>query len=422
MAAKLSLIPESLRQRIRELPEEPGVYFFKDARGKPLYIGKARSIHKRVSSHFRYFAEAFSKEGKMLRETRRIDFLKTSSEAEALLLEASLVKENQPKYNQDLKDDKSYPFLKITAEEYPRLLVARGRKPDGSKYFGPYTSVRLLRQAVSMLRRFFPMRTCEPMPDRVCLMFHIRQCYGPCERRLERRQYLDIVRELELFLEGRRDALVRNLSRRMKEHAHKREYEKAKALYDEIRALSSVPQGLTGRPEAGQILEETRRALSLSRLPVRIEALDISNIAGQEAVGSLVVFVETKPSKSEYRRFRIRTVQGIDDYEMMREVVRRRYTRLLNEKKMLPDLVLIDGGKGHLAAAKKELEALNLEDLPVVSIAKQHEILFKPGRESPIVLPQHSPVLQLIQHLRDEAHRFAIAYHRRLHRKEAFLK
>ena len=414
-------LSEALKRRISELPECSGVYLFKDPEKNPIYIGKALSIKKRVTSHFRFFGESFSKEGKMLGEIRFIDFIQTPSEAEALLLEASLVKENLPKYNQELKDDKSYPFLKITGEEFPRLLVVRGRKSDGGKYFGPYTSAHLLRQAVAMLRRLFPMRTCSPLPKKVCLMYHIRQCHGPCEGKMDREHYMEIVKELELFLEGRRDILVKNLFKRMKEYSANKEYEKARDTLREIEALSVVPKTPRLKREGADVLEGLRDTLSLPRLPARIECFDISNISGKEAVGSMVVFVNSKPSRKDYRRFRIKTVQGIDDYRMMREVVNRRYTRALNEKEALPDLVVIDGGKGHLGAAKIELDALNLGDLPIISIAKQHEYLFSPDRDKPHILSQSSPILQLIQRLRDEAHRFAITYHRKLHKKEALI-
>ncbi len=415
----MSRLPESLKKIIRTLPDTCGAYLFKNKNNTPVYIGKAVSIRKRVSSHFRNYGETFSKEGIMLSEVSKIDFIETPTQEEALLLEASLVKQHLPKYNKELKDDKSYPFLKITNEEFPRLLVVRGRKADGSKYFGPYTSGKLLRQAVALLRRLFPMRTCDPMPDKLCLMYHIGQCKGPCTAEIDKVAYGDIVNELNLFLEGRRGALVKTLLRRMKEYSKNKEYEKAKVIYEEIKALSSVPQ--KARKGPGSVLNDLMDTLFLPGLPIRIEGFDISNIAGKEAVGSMVVFVNAKPCRSEYRRFRIKTVRGIDDYEMMREVVRRRYSRLVEEKGALPDLVLIDGGRGHLAAAKGVLDSLGLDALAVISIAKQHEHIFSPDKEGPAILPQSSPVLHLIQNLRDEAHRFAITYHRRLHKKEALV-
>lgn len=414
----MSSTPEFLKKRVQELPLQPGVYFFLSREKHILYIGKARFIRKRVGGHFRFFGEV-SKEGRMLSEVRRIEFIETSNEAEALLLEASLVKENMPKYNQELKDDKSYPFLKVTAEEYPRLLIVRRRKPDGSKYFGPYTSAYLLRQAVKMLRREFPLRTCKKLPKKVCLMYHLRLCGGPCEAHQSRADYLAVVRELEAFLEGRRSAMVKNLSRRMKEHSHKKEYEEAKILYDEISALSVIPAARAKKVEPSDVLLLIKETLSLPKKPSRIEGFDISNTSGKEAVGSMVVFLDGVPARREYRRFRIKTVDGIDDYRMMKEVLRRRYAGSLSEKTPLPDLVLIDGGKGHLAASKEALDALELKDLPIVSIAKQHEHLFRPGRHGAIILPQNSPVLHLLQHLRDEAHRFAIRYHRGLRGKAA---
>lgn len=408
-----------LKERILSLPDHPGVYLFKDIKGHPIYIGKARAIRKRVMSHFRNLGESFSKAGAMLAEVRRIDFIETNEEAEALLLESSLVKEWRPKYNQELKDDKSYPFLKITGESYPRLLIVRSRKADGGKYFGPYTNVWLLRQAVEMLRREFPMRTCKTLPKKVCLMYHIGQCQGPCEGFQSHGEYMVTVKELENFLEGRREALVRTLSRRMKEYSKAREFEKAKVLYEEIRALSFVPS--PKKLDNEKILKELKEALELPKIPRRIECFDISNISGKEAVGSMVVFVGGEPSRVDYRRFRIRSVQGIDDYLMMKEVIRRRYTRALEEKQALTDLVVIDGGKGHLSAAKSVLDEIGLQDLPVISIAKQHEYLFKPGRQAPYIFPQNSPFLELIRRLRDEAHRFAITYHRKLHKKESLL-
>jgi len=414
------LIPEYLKNRIRELPGGPGVYIFRDHNKKPVYIGKALSIRKRVMGHFRFYGEGFGKEGVMLSQVSRVDFIETPTEAEALLLEASLVKEAMPKYNQELKDDKSFPYLKITNEEYPRLLVARGRKADGAKYFGPYTNAKLLRQAVRMLRLQFPLRTCRTLPKRLCLMYHLNQCGGPCEAKQTGDSYNDTVKELEAFLLGRRDALVRNLARRMKEHSKNREYEKAQALFVEIQALSAVPTPSL-RPSGNIVLEELRAAIELKEVPRRIECFDISNIHGKEAVGSMVVFVDGKPARSEYRRFRIKTVTGIDDYKMMREVVGRRYSRVHAEGWPMPDLVVIDGGRGHLAAAKAELDAGGFQDLSVISIAKQHEHLFKPDREGPYVLPPTSQALQVVRHLRDEAHRFAIQYHRRLHKKEAMV-
>ncbi len=411
---------DDLKAFIRTCPVTPGVYIIKDRAGVPVYIGKARNLKSRLQSHFGPEVHPEFKEMLIRREAVRIDLVRTATEAEALLLECSLIKNHQPKYNKLLKDDKSYPYLKITQETYPRLLVVRGRPSDGSRYYGPFTNVRLLRQAVAMLRRHFPMRTCEPMPAKVCLMYHIGQCPGPCAQHTDEAGYAASVKELCNFLDGKRDALTRSLARRMKEAAEKRQFELAKTYRDQMQALSAVSAGrashvVADRPSA---LQDLQRALGLSRFPSRIECFDISNNHGKNPVGSMVVMIDGRPQPSEYRRFKVRTVEGIDDYRMMREVVGRRYERLLNEQKPLPDLVMIDGGLGHLAAAKEELDRLNLADLDVISIAKQHEYLYKPGRQLPFVLPPAAPALQMLRQLRDEAHRFAITFYRSLHRKD----
>ncbi len=416
MAAS-KLIPEYLKSRILELPQTPGVYFFKNREGKPIYIGKAVSIRKRVQGHFRFFGESFSKEGTLLSQTVRIDYIETPSEAEALLLESGLVKQFLPKYNQELRDDKSYPYLKITSEEYPRLLIVRGRKPDGARYFGPYTSSFLLKKAVKILRQEFPLRTCRTLPKKVCLAYHLGQCGGPCEKLQTREAYLATAKELESFLLGRREVMVKSLLKRMKQCSKEQDFETAKILYDQARALKLVPQAARPSSDQMQALEVLARELGLAKSPERIECFDISNIQGHEAVGSMSVFLSGTPARREYRKFRIKTVEGIDDYRMMREVILRRYRGSLAQKTALPDLLVIDGGKGHLAAVYSLLCELGLGELPIISIAKQHEYLYQPGKPTPLVFPPNSPHLALIRRLRDEAHRFAITYHRKLHRK-----
>ena len=234
-------VPPFLAARLSEMPERPGVYLFKNREGEIIYIGKAVSLKKRVAGHFRFFGSAHSKESVMLSQLNRVDIIETPTEADALLMECSLIKENKPKYNQLLRDDKSYPFLKITGEKYPRLLIVHGRRSDGSRYFGPFTQIRLLRQAVKMLRTQFPLRTCNALPKKVCLMYHIGQCGGPCEGIQSLESYQKTVKDMSDFLEGKRDALVRHLTRRMREHAANREYEKAQSILTSIQALSSVP-------------------------------------------------------------------------------------------------------------------------------------------------------------------------------------
>ncbi|MEI8344729.1 MAG: excinuclease ABC subunit UvrC [Candidatus Omnitrophota bacterium] len=409
--------PNEILARIDALPQGPGVYFFKNALDEVIYIGKAVSIRKRVKGHYRCYSQAGSKEGVMLSHTRRIDCIETPSEEEALLLEAALVKQYLPKYNQALRDDKSYPYLKITQEAFPRLLVVRRRKADGGIYFGPFIAGQLLRSAVKWLRREFPLRTCRVMPKKLCLWHHLGQCPGPCENKVTPEQYRRHVTELRHFLEGRRQALVRTLMRRMQEYSRLKEFEKAKGLYDEIRALSEMPADRKAVAPAAATLKELQAALSLANPPQRIECFDISNIQGRDAVGSMVVFENAKPKKNDYRLFKIRQAQGIDDYRMMREVIVRRYAGSLAQQLPSPDLILIDGGRGHLSAACRALVQAGAGTFAAASIAKEHEHLFLPDKESAIVLSQRSPALQLLRHIRDEAHRFAISYYRRLHRK-----
>ncbi len=402
---------------VKNCPTTTGVYIIRNEPGRPIYIGKARSLKARLTSHFNPDYNPDSKEKLIRRDAVKIDLVETATEAEALLLEASLVRQYKPKYNIALRDDRSYPFLKITDEKYPRLLLVRGRKSDGSKYFGPFTNVKLLRQSISILRRLFPMRTCNPLPKSVCLMYHIGQCQGPCEEKVGVEEYKTLTDELGMFLEGKRDVLICSLTKRMSEASQKKNYELAKTYRDQINALVTVSERKAPVGKPSQLLQ-LQRILKLDRYPARIECFDISNFAGSNTVASMVVFENGKPKKSDYRKFKIKTVEGINDYDSMREVVSRRYQRLLNENKPLPDLVFIDGGKGHLACAKEELNRLNLADLDIISIAKKQEQIYKPGRLQPYIFPQDSPVLQLMRSIRDEAHRFAITFYRQLHAKE----
>ncbi len=415
------------RDMLRSIPDLPGVYIMKDGGNRIVYIGKAGSLRKRVTSYFRKGGGHSERTGAMVGRISDISFLVTSSEAEALIAEAALIKKYKPRYNVALKDDKSYPYLKVTMkEEFPRVYITRDKTRDGSYYFGPYTDVRLLRKAVTFMKRIFPLRTCNRMPHNVCLNYHIGQCSGPCAQKITAAEYGQTVKELILFLKGKRRELITELSRKMKEAAHDKHYEKAREFRDRMRALSIFP-GDKGRQVtlkgAKSLRENFRRMydeiaclrgeLGLKRVPRRIEAFDISNIQGRHAVGSMVLFVDGRPHKNGYRRFKIRTVEGIDDCAMMAEIIRRRYARLRAERNALPDLVVVDGGRGQLNSARHELRAQGLA-MPVIGIAKKHEHLIVHDRAVPVVLSRHSPALHLIQRLRDEAHRFAISYHKRM--------
>jgi excinuclease ABC subunit C len=395
---------------------------FLDKKGKIIYVGKALRLKRRVSSYFQAGRAHDARLELLVSETCDFRTIKTASEAEALIYEAGLIKDHSPKFNIELKDDKSYPYLKLTVhEKYPRLLMTRRRVNDGSAYYGPYVNVKLLKEAMSFMKKVFPLRTCRRFHKKVCLEYHIGQCVGPCEKKVTGSEYGDIVKQLKAFLEGRKDDLINRLMEKMDKLSRKKQYEKAMVIKKRIEALTAVQQlhDRAQHPIFGE-LDELQNTLGLPNIPERIECFDISNIGGRQAVGSMVTFLKGRPFKDGYRRFRIRTVPDADDYSMIREVVARRYSRLIRENKVLPDLILIDGGKGHLSVAKDELVKLGFAGLPVASIAKEHNHLYIEGRRQPVRLSPGSRILLLIQRIRDEAHRFAIEYHRKVRRREKF--
>lgn len=401
-----------VEEKLRTVPDRPGVYFFKDRQGTILYVGKALSLAKRVRSYWQPGRPLTAKLTQLVRQIADLDWIVTGSEAEALLFESSLIKENQPKYNVSLRDDKSYPYLKITSEEeFPRLFIGRGTGEAGVQTIGPFANATLLHQAFRAIRQVIPFRTCRTLPKRACLDYHLRLCSAPCEGKISRTDYQQNLSSIFRLMEGRKREVLDDLQRKMREAAQDRRYEDAARFRDQVAGL----QQLNPRPRQfvpANALADLQSVLRLKKLPRRIEGFDVSNIFGREAVGSMVAFRDGRSWKEGYKRFKIKTVPGIDDYSMMKEIVRRRY----DEGFDLPDLVLIDGGKGHLHAALEVLQELKL-DLPVVGIAKEFEQLFLPGQREPIALPPQSSALQLLQRVRDEAHRFAIGYHRLLRGK-----
>ncbi|MFH1394906.1 MAG: excinuclease ABC subunit UvrC [Candidatus Omnitrophota bacterium] len=412
----------NLITKIKALPDSPGVYKFLNAKKKIIYVGKAINLKKRVASYFHSGRVKDNRLEFLVSEVRDIEIVRTFSEAEALICEAGLIKDYAPKFNVELKDDKSYPFLKLTVQEkYPRLLMTRRKINDGAFYYGPYVNVNLLNEALSFVKKVFPLRTCRRFKQKVCLEYHIGQCLGPCENKVSVKGYKKIVNDLRKFLEGKKEKVIRSLEKQMKQFSCGHEYEKALLAKKRIEALTAVRQfhDQFRQPIYGE-LDELKSVLKLEKVPVVIECFDVSNIMGTHAVASMVRFVAGAPDKSGYRRFKIREVKGIDDYSMIREAVRRRYARLAEKKDILPDLVLIDGGRGHLFTAKKELETLGLNEVPAASIAKEHNHLYSLSRKEPVRLSPGSRVLFLIQRIRDEAHRFAITYHRSLRRKDKF--
>lgn len=536
-------------EKLKLLPDSPGVYIMKDARGKIIYVGKAIVLKNRVRQYFQSSRNQAPKVRAMVSHVADFETIMTANEVESLILEANLIKKHRPRYNIRLKDDKSYPYVKVTVqEEYPRVFITRRVLRDGARYFGPYTNVTALRDSLKLLKRLFPLRTCRTMPDRPCLEYHIKRCLAPCVGKVGEEDYHAMIRAVLLFLEGRTDDVERELEHRMALAAEAYHFETAARLRDQLTAVRKaaerqnivtgagdqdalgmarsaagvcvqiffirggkmigrehfllrgseeesdadilrafleqyynqatfvprevllphtiddaaravIEQWLAEKKGGGKVAlltpqrgtkrdivtmatgnaekfladEETRRSLAdeatlgaveelgrylgLKKPPRRMECFDISHNQGQETVASMVVFEDGMPKKSDYRRFKIRSAEGKpDDFLSMREVTTRRYVGLPEDE--LPDLIIIDGGKGQLSSA---LEIIRNEaghkDVPVVGLAKQFELIFTEGNSEPVELPRRSQSLYLVQRIRDEAHRFAITFHRKLRGK-----
>jgi excinuclease ABC subunit C len=408
-----------IRTRIKGLPTSSGVYLFKDAAGTVIYAGKAVNIRKRVESYFRANTASL-KTDFLVSHIARIETIPTASEAEALILEASLIKQYQPKYNVELKDGKTYPFIQITKEEFPLVklvrLNTRKYKDVAAEFWGPYVNPALVREALQIIRKIFPFRTCELFANKLCLYYDLGLCQGPCEGKISKGDYRRNIRNIRFILDGKKDDLYRNLRLEMEMLSRRRDFEGAARLRDQIRAIGALYSG-TGDINYFKEAEQLQRAMGLGASPVRIECFDISNIMGNQPVGSMVSFLNGKPDKNNYRRFRIKAVKGIDDFQMIAEIVRRRYARLQKEGLSFPDLIVIDGGKGQLGAAMKELKKLDLS-LPVIALAKREEEIFVPGKRDSLKLAYDSLGLKLLMRVRDEAHRFGLKYHTLLRAKK----
>ena len=536
-------MPDGLKGKVTGFPEKPGIYFFRDAAGKVLYIGKARSLRDRVRSYF--LPDPDVKVRNILRETADIDYLLTGSEKEAAFLESNYVQQIQPKFNLRLKDDKSFPYLKLTVRDaFPGISFSRKVERDGSKYFGPFSPASRARKTIHLVNRYFRVRGCEPSVfrgrKRPCLEHDLGLCSAPCVGFISETEYAKDAKNARLFLEGRTTELRESLKLRMRAAANTHKFEEAARWRDLIRTLEDIGQkprtisvaledldaagfarsgdaaalhvffmrrgkirdsreafveGTAGSPD-GEVLanllsgfyataekpkkvllpfepaderrlqedifpgqeKRTRmivpkagkyarlvelanrnaelalrkkerefspvlhlaRVLEMPEPPERIEGFDISNTGGDESVGSLVVFDGGVPNKDEYRKFRIRTVVGPNDVASLEEVVHRRFSRLKKEGKTLPGLIMVDGGKGQLAAAVKALGRAGAGNIPVISLAKREEIIFTPKHPEGIRLDGTAPALKLLQHVRDEAHRFAITFHRKRREKKSF--
>ncbi|MBI4637211.1 MAG: excinuclease ABC subunit UvrC [Candidatus Rokubacteria bacterium] len=538
----------TLAEKLARLPDRPGVYEFRDAKGQVLYVGKAASLRSRVRSYFQESRPRDPKTDALVRQIDDLAYIVTDNELEALMLEANLVRKRRPRYNIILRDDKHYPFLKLTTnEEFPRLIVARRVQHDGATYFGPFYPATAMRETLRLTRQLFPLRTCSIVIDgkreRPCIQYSIGRCNAPCTGWETREGYAGTVERVQRFLEGKDADLALQLTKEMEAAAAELKFERASVLRDQVQALNKVRErqkmisteevdqdvigvvrqgsdacvnlffvrrgrlvgqepfffdrvggsadgevlsaflrqfygksvspapeillseavpeeallaewlgGLAGRrvqvhaPQRGPrrefvamaeanaaialqhhllsrenrhqvVLEELRRALNLPGPPNRIEGYDISNLQGSEQVGSLVVWENGGMKKDDYKRFRIRTVEGADDFASLKEVLGRRFARALEQRGTLPDLVLIDGGRGQLSTGLKALGELGLDWIPVVALAKQQEEVYRADSVHPLTLDATSPALHVLQKIRDEAHRFAITYHKKLRRQ-----
>jgi len=431
--AKEQDIFEAIRKKIRTFPTGPGLYFMKGHTDKVLYIGKAKNLRSRVASYFQPGGETATARGpkitEMLSKVKTVDFLETETEVDAVLKEARLIKDIRPPYNTDLVDDKTFPYLEMTTgEDFPGVYATRKPRPTGSRLFGPFAGAKDLRMVSVELQKIFKFRTCtldirEDDPKRKffrpCILYSIKQCTAPCAAKIDKSEYKKIIMDLIKFLRSKRSTILRQLRKQMAEAAEALQYEKAAMFRDRLRLIERLDR--RGLPEEDvqpevfaadptEALVQLRDLLQ-STEPVRIiEGIDVANIGGAEAVGSLVKFIDGRPFKSGYRRFKIKTVKGIDDYAMIAEVVKRRYKYALRGEELWPDLVLIDGGLGHLHAAQTALKQMNAPAIKIASIAKREEQIYLQDKNKPLKLPAHSPVLKLLQYVRDEAHRFAQHY------------
>jgi excinuclease ABC subunit C len=413
-------------------PLGPGVYLFRNRCGDVIYVGKAKILRRRLASYFQP-SRAQLREPKLralIHSIAQVEIRPTRTESAALLLEDQLIKEYKPRYNIDLTDDKRFLLVALDGRErFPRLSLVRVRRNDGRDYWGPFPQAGALRETVKRVSAYFKLRTCGSrclaagVGGRPCLEAAIGHCSAPCAGQISAAEYRVQTDRVKKLFAGEQQEVVRHFTQRMQHAATTGDYEEAATLRDVIRNLQK-PQWQTGRgkgqpaPLAGEAaLTGLGKCLQLPRPPRTIECFDVSNIAGCFAVGSMVCFQDGRPAVKRYRRFRIRSVSGIDDYAMMRELVIRRYRRLVDEGLPLPDLIMLDGGPGQLGAALSALQELGLTAQPVIALAKRHEEVFLPGSPVPLRLPRHHPALRLLQAVRDEAHRFALQYHHALRRK-----
>ena len=426
----------TLVKKVRSFPSSSGIYLMKDAQGRVIYVGKAKNLRSRAGSYFQKTASGDRRICDWIGEVADVDFLVADSEVDALLMEARLIKDIQPRHNQDLKDDKSFPYLQITTgEDFPRVNFTREPLDRGVKLYGPFPRAKSLRGAIQVLQRIFKFRTCSLDIDeddarwrwfRPCLLHSIQQCTAPCNLRIDRESYRTDIRRLRLFLDGKKDVVLSEMEEEMRAASKELKFEKAARLRDEIKALRTLnlrgdlakhaqPEVFYVDPRKG--LKGLKKVLKLESTPRTIDGVDIAHLGGTETVGSLVTFIDGLPFKPGYRRYKIKSVAGIDDFASIREVVSRRIQSLRERDEPFPDIFLIDGGKGQLGAALDAFHALNVLPPTLISLAKREEEIYIPGQSDPIVLSRRSFALRLLQYVRDEAHRFAQHYHHMLRKK-----
>lgn len=405
------------KEKIEKLPDLPGVYIFKNSSGEMIYIGKAKSISKRVRDHLTLRTKSL-KEESIVSEIADIEYIVTGSESEALLLESYLIKEKQPRYNINYRDDKTYPWVKISlSQDFPRIYITRRKKEDGSLYLGPYPEVGTVRNALKLLREIFPYASCRNFPKSPCLYYHLNLCPAPCVGAINRMEYRKNVLGIIKALLGDIQGLIQSLTEEMDKYVKNADFENAAVIRDKIKVLGTV-SSLFVKDMSLNVLENIKEKLKLPHLPRIIDAVDISNISGTSAVGSVIRFKDLKPAKDFYRRFKLKKQNYINDYNMMAEVVLRRFTDIIENKEELPALLLVDGGKGHLNVVDKVLKERLSLDIPIVAYAKGRDVIYSKYRKSEIRFSESSSEKYFLERIRNEAHRFAIGYHKILRRKK----
>jgi len=432
---------QRLAEKARQLPRVPGVYLMKDAQGRVLYVGKASVLPNRVASYFQPAADLGAKKQPMLALVEDFDTIECDGEWEALLTENRLIKDLHPRFNARMTDDKTFPYLVITTrEEFPGVYITREPNAEryrGSRILGPFTSVYALRESMKLLQRVFKYRTCDldireddekRKYFRPCLLWSIDQCTAPCAARISKKAYRADIDRFSRFVQSKRSVMLRQLRREMTEAAEARDYETAARLRDQVLAIEKLDERGTRsdqwQPETETLYVDPQKgiralqnSLDLDFEPRCIECIDIAHLQGSETVGSKVCFVDGRPLKNQYRRYRVRTAEN-DDYAAVREVVSRAYREPGSGEGVYPDLILIDGGAGQLEAAMEALREYAHRPPLVLALAKKEELLYAPGRDEPVRLSRHNPGLRLCQSVRDEAHRFAQHYHHILRRKK----